>query len=193
MVPLLRSQPILRSSSSVGSYHAGKGVFRMRLQKRSMIFVRLAATLRTTPVIGVMLSPCIRSNGFTLLNPAVCGRFHHFHAVLGNGLRAHDKIFAVGAVAQLGERRVRNAKVGSSILLRSSIGIRNEQIFYKNCGRLNEHATSNRRCHCPVGRLAIRWLRRRLWNRRQHRLRMAIRRFWWRLRNRRQYRLWLAI
>ncbi|CAG9239446.1 hypothetical protein BCAR13_890037 [Paraburkholderia caribensis] len=32
--------------------------------------------------------------------------------------------FGRGAVAQLGERRVRNAKVGSSILLRSTIQIK---------------------------------------------------------------------
>jgi hypothetical protein len=31
-----------------------------------------------------------------------------------------NKLFSTGAVAQLGERRVRNAKVGSSILLRST-------------------------------------------------------------------------
>jgi hypothetical protein len=39
-----------------------------------------------------------------------------------------------GAVAQLGERRVRNAKVGSSILLRSTIP--------HNCGRVAGHCTS---------------------------------------------------
>gem|GEM_PF-5874136 len=41
------------------------------------------------------------------------------HGLLRTGTPA-PKIVCNGAVAQLGERRVRNAKVGSSILLRST-------------------------------------------------------------------------
>jgi hypothetical protein len=43
-----------------------------------------------------------------------------------------NKIFSTGAVAQLGERRVRNAKVGSSILLRSTKFSRHLREFFLN-------------------------------------------------------------